>query len=150
MMKGSGGIWVIHPKGRADLSHDAIMTVARPLGLIDVKSARFDEFYRRRSLGIGRFVTRDEIVPGAPGHGEGHNSGTPLNVLAAIATAYVQGMRYDDIRGGLLSFFPSASLTPGLVVTHHPPSPASSSNRRPHATDGNQTDHPTPQDHPSP
>jgi aminobenzoyl-glutamate utilization protein B len=28
---------------------------------------------------------RDEIVPGAPGHGEGHNSGTPLNVLAAIA-----------------------------------------------------------------
>jgi aminobenzoyl-glutamate utilization protein B len=28
---------------------------------------------------------RDEIVAGAPGHGEGHNSGTPLNVLAAIA-----------------------------------------------------------------
>jgi aminobenzoyl-glutamate utilization protein B len=28
---------------------------------------------------------RDEIVQGAPGHGEGHNSGTPLNVLAAIA-----------------------------------------------------------------
>ncbi len=37
------------------------------------------------------------------------------NVLAAIATAYVQGMRYDDIRGGLLSFFPSASLTPGRL-----------------------------------
>jgi cyanophycin synthetase len=34
------------------------------------------------------------------------------NVLAAIATAYVQGMRYDDIRAGLLSFFPSPSLTP--------------------------------------
>ena len=28
---------------------------------------------------------RDQIVEGAPGHGEGHNSGTPLNVLAAIA-----------------------------------------------------------------
>jgi len=37
------------------------------------------------------------------------------NVLAAIATAYVQGMRYDDIRAGLLSFFPSATLTPGRL-----------------------------------
>ena len=37
------------------------------------------------------------------------------NILAAIATAYVQGMRYDDIRAGLLSFFPSASLTPGRL-----------------------------------
>ncbi|MFL5579174.1 MAG: cyanophycin synthetase [Gemmatimonadaceae bacterium] len=37
------------------------------------------------------------------------------NVLAAIATAYVQGMRYDDIRGGLLSFFPSPALTPGRL-----------------------------------
>jgi cyanophycin synthetase len=37
------------------------------------------------------------------------------NVLAAIAAAYVQGMRYDDIRAGLLSFFPSPSLTPGRL-----------------------------------
>ena len=37
------------------------------------------------------------------------------NVLAAIATAYVQGIRYDDIRAGLLSFFPSPSLTPGRM-----------------------------------
>jgi cyanophycin synthetase len=37
------------------------------------------------------------------------------NILAAIASAYVQGMRYDDIRAGLLSFFPSASLTPGRL-----------------------------------
>jgi cyanophycin synthetase len=37
------------------------------------------------------------------------------NVLAAIASAYVQGMRYDDIRAGLLSFFPSPSLTPGRL-----------------------------------
>jgi aminobenzoyl-glutamate utilization protein B len=32
---------------------------------------------------------RDQIVDGAPGHGEGHNSGTPLNVLAAIAVKRV-------------------------------------------------------------
>ena len=37
------------------------------------------------------------------------------NILAAIASAYVQGMRYDDIRAGLLSFFPSPSLTPGRL-----------------------------------
>src|SRR5256714_3436654 len=37
------------------------------------------------------------------------------NILAAIATAYVQGMRYDDIRARLLSFFPSPSLTPGRL-----------------------------------
>ena len=28
---------------------------------------------------------RAPIVDGAPGHGEGHNSGTPLNIVAAIA-----------------------------------------------------------------
>lgn len=37
------------------------------------------------------------------------------NILSAIATAFVQGMRYDDIRAGLLSFFPSPSLTPGRL-----------------------------------
>jgi cyanophycin synthetase len=37
------------------------------------------------------------------------------NILAAIASTYVQGMRYDDIRAGLLSFFPSQSLTPGRL-----------------------------------
>jgi cyanophycin synthetase len=37
------------------------------------------------------------------------------NVLAAIGTAYVQGVRYDDIRAGLLSFFPSPSMTPGRL-----------------------------------
>ncbi len=29
--------------------------------------------------------TRDPIVPGAPGHGEGHNSGQALNIVAALA-----------------------------------------------------------------
>ena len=37
------------------------------------------------------------------------------NVLAAILAAYVRGVRYDDIRTGLLSFFPSPSLTPGRL-----------------------------------
>ncbi len=37
------------------------------------------------------------------------------NILAAVAAAYVQGMRYEDIRSGLLSFFPSPSLTPGRL-----------------------------------
>jgi cyanophycin synthetase len=37
------------------------------------------------------------------------------NILAAILAAYVQGMRYDDIRAGLQSFAPSASLTPGRL-----------------------------------
>jgi cyanophycin synthetase len=37
------------------------------------------------------------------------------NVLAAILAAYVRGMRYDDIRAGLLTFFPSPSLTPGRL-----------------------------------
>jgi aminobenzoyl-glutamate utilization protein B len=32
---------------------------------------------------------RDPIVAGAPGHGEGHNSGTPLNIVAAIAAKRV-------------------------------------------------------------
>jgi cyanophycin synthetase len=37
------------------------------------------------------------------------------NVLAAILAAYVQGVRYDTIRAGLLSFFPSPSMTPGRL-----------------------------------
>ena len=44
------------------------------------------------------------------------------NVLAAIAATYVQGMRYEDIRAALLSFFPSPALTPGrlnLVRVRH-------------------------------
>jgi cyanophycin synthetase len=37
------------------------------------------------------------------------------NILAAIATAYVRGVRYDSIRAGLLSFFPSPTMTPGRL-----------------------------------
>ncbi len=31
----------------------------------------------------------DPIIEGAPGHGEGHNSGQPLNIVAAIAVKRV-------------------------------------------------------------
>jgi cyanophycin synthetase len=37
------------------------------------------------------------------------------NILAAIAAAFVQGMRYQEIQAGLLSFFPSPALTPGRL-----------------------------------
>jgi cyanophycin synthetase len=37
------------------------------------------------------------------------------NILASMLAAYVRGVRYDDIRTGLLSFFPSPTLTPGRL-----------------------------------
>ena len=43
---------------------------------------------------------RDPIVDGAPGHGEGHNSGTPLNIVAAIAVKRV--MEREKIPGTLM------------------------------------------------
>ena len=43
---------------------------------------------------------RDQIVEGAPGHGEGHNSGTPLNILAAIAVKRV--MEREKLAGTIL------------------------------------------------
>ena len=42
----------------------------------------------------------DPIVEGAPGHGEGHNSGTPLNVVAVLAVK--QLMEENDIPGTLM------------------------------------------------
>jgi aminobenzoyl-glutamate utilization protein B len=43
---------------------------------------------------------RDPIIEGAPGHGEGHNSGTPLNILAAIAVKRI--MEREKIPGTIL------------------------------------------------
>jgi len=43
---------------------------------------------------------RDPIVEGAPGHGEGHNSGTPLNIVAALAVKRV--MEREKISGTLM------------------------------------------------
>src|SRR5580693_41604 len=41
----------------------------------------------------------DPIVEGAPGHGEGHNSGVPLNILAAMAVKRV--MEREHLQGTL-------------------------------------------------
>ncbi|HXG88896.1 MAG TPA: amidohydrolase [Vicinamibacterales bacterium] len=43
---------------------------------------------------------RDQIVEGAPGHGEGHNSGSPLNILAAIAVKKV--MEREKLPGTII------------------------------------------------
>jgi aminobenzoyl-glutamate utilization protein B len=42
----------------------------------------------------------DPIIEGAPGHGEGHNSGTPLNIIAAIAVKKI--MEREKIPGTLM------------------------------------------------
>ncbi len=39
----------------------------------------------------------DPIIEGAPGHGEGHNSGVPLNILAAVAVKRV--MEREHLQG---------------------------------------------------
>ena len=48
----------------------------------------------------------DPIVPGAPGHGEGHNSGIPLNIVAALAVKDI--MEREGISGTLV-------LWPGIA-----------------------------------
>jgi len=48
----------------------------------------------------------DPIVDGAPGHGEGHNSGVPLNVLSALAVKEV--MEREGLPGTLM-------LWPGIA-----------------------------------
>ncbi|HZM63208.1 MAG TPA: hypothetical protein VFB85_25555, partial [Vicinamibacterales bacterium] len=43
---------------------------------------------------------RAPIIDGAPGHGEGHNSGVPLNIVAAIAVKRI--MQRDKLPGTLV------------------------------------------------
>jgi aminobenzoyl-glutamate utilization protein B len=43
---------------------------------------------------------RAPIIDGAPGHGEGHNSGVPLNIVAAIAVKRI--MQRDKLAGTLV------------------------------------------------
>ena len=43
---------------------------------------------------------RDAMITGAPGHGEGHNSGVPLNILAALAVKDV--MTREKIPGTIM------------------------------------------------
>src|SRR5215208_687901 len=42
----------------------------------------------------------DPIVEGAPGHGEGHNTGMPLNIIAAIAVKKI--MERDKLPGTIM------------------------------------------------
>ncbi len=42
----------------------------------------------------------DPIIEGAPGHGEGHNSGTPLNIVAAIAAK--RAMEREKLPGTIM------------------------------------------------
>ncbi len=43
---------------------------------------------------------KDPLTPGAPGHGEGHNSGMPLNIAAALAVKKI--MARDHIPGTIV------------------------------------------------
>ena len=43
---------------------------------------------------------RAPMIPGAPGHGEGHNSGVPLNITAAIAVKRI--MEREKLSGTLV------------------------------------------------
>jgi aminobenzoyl-glutamate utilization protein B len=49
---------------------------------------------------------RDPIIEGAPGHGEGHNSGVPLNITAALAVKRI--MERDKLPGTIM-------LWPGIA-----------------------------------
>ena len=42
----------------------------------------------------------DPIIDGAPGHGEGHNSGSPVNILAVLAVKTI--MERDGLQGTLI------------------------------------------------
>ena len=45
-------------------------------------------------------VYHDPIVEGAPGHGEGHNSGIPLNIITVLAVKEI--MERENIKGTLM------------------------------------------------
>jgi aminobenzoyl-glutamate utilization protein B len=49
---------------------------------------------------------RDPIITGAPGHGEGHNSGLPLNITAALA---VKRLMQRDKLPGTLKIWPGVA-----------------------------------------
>src|SRR4029453_12821616 len=45
-------------------------------------------------------AAHDVMISGAPGHGEGHNSGVPLNIIAALAVKKI--MERDKLPGTLM------------------------------------------------
>jgi cyanophycin synthetase len=90
------------------------------------ENERFDEHVARGGIGVrvedGEFVVRRgrlripiAALSDVPLMMGGAARFQRQNVLASIAAAYVQGVRYDTIRAGLLSFFPSPSMTPGRL-----------------------------------
>jgi cyanophycin synthetase len=101
---------------------DVVFFSTQPEG----SNARFEEHIERGGIGArveeGTFVIRRgrlkipiaslREVPLMMGGAARFQQG---NILAAICSAYVQGVRYDTIRAGLLSFFPSPSMTPGRL-----------------------------------
>jgi cyanophycin synthetase len=127
---------VVKREGHAVLNaDDALVYAMRERTMADVvlfsvqgegENARFEEHLARGGIGAriedGTFVIRRgrlripvvavEEVPLMLGGAARFQRG---NLLAAIATAYVRGVRYDTIRAGLLSFFPSPSMTPGRL-----------------------------------
>src|ERR1044072_7877715 len=48
----------------------------------------------------------DPLIEGAPGHGEGHNSGVPLNITAAIA---VKRLMQKEKLGGTIKIWPGVA-----------------------------------------
>jgi len=101
---------------------DVVFFSTRPAGANELMEAHIagggigariedDTFVVRRGrLRIPIVATRD-----VPLMMEGAAKFQEENILAAIATAYVRGVRYDTIRAGLLSFFPSPAMTPGRL-----------------------------------
>jgi aminobenzoyl-glutamate utilization protein B len=51
-------------------------------------------------------ATRDAVVASAPGHGEGHNSGVPLNILAALA---VKDVMMREKMSGTIMLWPGVA-----------------------------------------
>ena len=48
----NGAIWLVHPRGRADLKHEAIVAAAKRAGLVDTKTARFSDTHTALKLVI--------------------------------------------------------------------------------------------------
>jgi hypothetical protein len=50
----AGAIWLIHPKGDAELKHEPIVAAARRAGLVDTKTARFSDTHTALKLMVPR------------------------------------------------------------------------------------------------
>jgi cyanophycin synthetase len=107
---------------RERTSADVVLFSTRPAG----RNPHFDDHVERGGIGVrieddvfvirrGRLRIPVAGVREVPLTLGGAARFQQQNILAAIACAYVQGVRYDTIRAGLMSFFPSPSMTPGRL-----------------------------------